>query len=166
MLVVALNPTSQLAVAEQPAAGDRDDAQATKNPLAAPDFDLPVVQGGGIGKLAELRGKVVVVEFWATYCGWCKKTHPSLARFARKHKDDVAVLGISSQGSSRLRRWLRKNRVGFTVLHDNRRRVARAYRASGTPTLVVIDQLGDVRFYGVGLPAAKKALKVAAELLP
>ncbi len=131
----------------------------------APAFDLERLQGREHGDLTALRGRVVLVEFWATYCGWCKSTHPDLAQFAAAQgKDGVAVLGISSQARGRLARYLASHRLGFTVLHDARRRVARRYGVRGTPTLVVIDRAGVVRFAAGGAPAAERAIALAAEL--
>jgi len=152
-----------LVVAGDAAAGPRHSAVRVGS--AAPAFDLERLQGQEAGRLATLQGRVVIIEFWATYCGWCRSTHPDLARFAAAQpKDGVAVLGISSQARSRLARYLKQHDLGFTVLHDARRRIARRYGVRGTPTLLVIDRGGVVRFFASGAPAAKRAIAVAAEL--
>ena len=152
-----------LVASSETRAGPRSAAVAVGAP--APAFDLERLQGRQAGRLSSLRGRVVIIEFWATYCGWCKSTHPDLARFAASQpKDGVAVLGISSQGRRRLTRYLSRHELGFTVLHDARRRVARRYGVRGTPTLLVIDRAGVVRFFASGAPAAKRAIAVARDL--
>ena len=132
---------------------------------AAPIFELPVVQGSGSGTLSDHLGRVVIVKFWATYCGWCKSIRPKLVKFARQHRKTASLLGISSQGAAKLKRYLRRHKLGFPILHDNRARVARRYRARATPTLIVVDQCGVARFHGSGTTAAKPALAMATSLM-
>jgi thiol-disulfide isomerase/thioredoxin len=131
----------------------------------AVDFDLEVLQGEASGRLEDSAGKVVILEFWATYCGWCKATHPKLAEFASDHEGRVVVFGISAQKKSRLRRYLRSHDTGLTILHDRGGKVSRAYRADKTPTLVVIDASGKVRAWGQGANKLKQILAVAADLV-
>lgn len=130
----------------------------------AVEFDLEVLQGEGSGKLDASRGKVVILEFWATYCGWCKATHPKLAAFASEHSEAVIVLGISAQKKSRLQRYLRRHQTGLTVLHDPRAKISRAYQANQTPTLVVIDPEGTMRAWAQGGNELKAILRVAKSL--
>ena len=129
----------------------------------AADFALEVLQGQGSGSLDHHRGQVVILEFWATYCGWCKATHPTLAAFADKHSGRVTVLGISAQKKSRLRKYLASHTTGFTVLHDPGAKVSRNYRADRTPTLVVIDAKGVIRAWAQGGNKLKHILQVATK---
>lgn len=131
----------------------------------APEFSLQVLQGTGSGNLSELEGKVVIVEFWATYCGWCKKTHPKLAAFASKHAEQASVLAITAQNKRRVLRYLRKHETGLRVLHDPRAVVSRKYRADRTPTLVVIDQQGKIVAWAQGGGALKAIVSKARSLL-
>lgn len=139
--------------------------QAKPDASSAPGFNLEVLQGAASGALEDHRGKVVIVEFWATYCGWCKATHPKLASFASKHGDNAVVLGISAQRKSRLKRYLRKHKTGITILHDPKARISRSYRASATPTLVVIDAEGKMRGWAQGGNKLKSILQRAESLL-
>jgi peroxiredoxin len=156
---------ASLAVSFVPVANGGDEKQATRIGEPTPGFDLPVVQGKGSGKLDAHRGRVVVLKFWATYCGWCKSIRPSLVEFADAHPDTVSLLGISSQGTKKLLRYLKNNDLGFPILHDKGRRVARTLKASSTPTLLVIDQCGVLRFHSSGTSAAKKAMALAEKLI-
>ena len=131
----------------------------------APEFSLEVLQGENPGALANLQGKVVIIEFWATYCGWCKKTHPPLAKFAAQNAKDVVVLGITAQRKSRVLRYLRKTKTGLTIAHDPRGRVSRAYRAKVTPTLVLIDKDGVAHMWAEGGHSVKVVLRQAKALL-
>ncbi len=140
-------------------------ANAQSKGKTAPLFDLEVLQGQSSGSLEASLGKVVILEFWATYCGWCKATHPKLASFADANSDDVVVLGISSQKKSRLRRYLRQHHTGFTILHDRGARVSRTYRVTATPTLVVIDADGKVRAWAQGGNELRSILKAAKSLI-
>lgn len=126
------------------------------------DFSLRRLQGKESGHLKDHRGKVVIVEFWATYCGHCKRTHPWLARIDKSPQ--IVSLGISSQRRSRLKKYLRRYKVGFTVLFDPRAKIAKTMNAKVTPTLFVFDQKGRLRFKGIGTPAAKKAISIARDL--
>jgi cytochrome c biogenesis protein CcmG/thiol:disulfide interchange protein DsbE len=139
------------------------EAKPLRTGETAPVFELEVLAGNSDGKLISLRGQVVVIEFWATYCGWCKATHPTLAALDRENRH-ITVLGISAQKKSRIRRYLYKKKPGFVILHDYRRKVSRAYAATATPTLVVIDQKGRLRYWGQGKPAALKAKTLATRL--
>lgn len=126
------------------------------------EFDLKRLQGVESGVLQDHRGKVVIVEFWATYCGHCKRTHPLLAKVDKS--PDIVSLGISWQRLTRLIKYLSKHDIGFTVLHDPRAKTAQKLRASATPTIYVFDQEGKLRFREVGAPAAPKAVQLARKL--
>lgn len=130
----------------------------------APAFALPVIAGKASGKLADHRGKVVVVEFWATWCRACRATHADLAAL-QKSSDDIVVLGISAEDAEPLRALTNKTRLGFTVLHDTKGDVQTAYWGVTIPTLVVIDRAGVVRYVGIGAgPDTEAAIAKAREL--
>ncbi len=139
-------------------------AEADSKGQAATLFELEVLQGEASGNLEDSRGKVVILEFWATYCGWCKATHPKLASFAAANAETVVVLAISAQKRSRLKRYLKRHDTGLTVLHDPRARISRAQGARATPTFVVIDDKGIVRAWSQGGNTLKSILRTAKSL--
>ena len=117
----------------------------------APLFSLPRLHGKNPGRLLQLRGKVVVLEFWSTTCAQCTKTFESLANFEAENVDDVAVLTITPESSHTLNEFLKGHSMALTVLHDSHGQLKQAYRSGlGGPTLVVIDRDGIVRHADTG----------------
>jgi thiol-disulfide isomerase/thioredoxin len=134
--------------------------------IAAPDFDLPVVSGKAPGKLAALKGQVVLVEFWATWCPACRSSHPQLSAFAAKHAGKIAVLAVSDEDEATIKAYTSKVKPAFTVLRDAKQKVLADYAVTALPELVVIGKDGKVVHAGIGagfyldqaLAAAEKAL--------
>ncbi len=117
----------------------------------APDFTLPVVVGGEPGarqRLSDLQGKVVVLDFWATWCPPCEIQAPILDRIARNHPEDVVVLGINvGEPPEVVKRHVLQKGLSYPMLADLEGDVQGLYRAGTLPTLVVIDREGKVVHY-------------------
>ncbi len=128
----------------------------------APDFDL-VTPGGEDVSLSALRGKVVVLDFWATWCGPCRDELPALQRIAAGYTGkDVVFLAVSADRDSWLvPPFLKKNGITMkTVLLDSgggEGDVQRAWKVSALPTLIVVDRRGKIRFRDEGLAANRFA---------
>ena len=141
---------------ESGGAGESDDSTASaadaRNP--APEFVLEQV-GGGQVSLVSLRGKTVIVDFWATWCPPCEFQVPGLNAFFDAHRDDadVAVYGVSvdSDGAELVEAWLQEKEVRYPVLLAGGDDLARRYGAVGFPTLVVIDPTGAIESLHVGV---------------
>jgi peroxiredoxin len=124
-------------------------------PVPAPEFSLPGLTGQTV-RLSDYRGRIVVMEFWATWCGVCRQTMPSLELLYRRYRDrGVEVLLVDmGEEPKRVKRWA-GSRFESTIVLDERNRAARAYGVSGIPALFVIDAMGLIRYtktgYGGGL---------------
>lgn len=120
---------------------------------AAPEFELETLDGKTL-RLSDLRGKIVVVDFWATWCAPCEFQVPALNDFWRTHKasGDVEVLGVSVdfEGPEVVAEWVEEKGVEYTVLLGGED-VARRFGAYGFPTLYVVAPDGFVDSEHVGL---------------
>jgi len=128
------------------AAGGREESRAQ----LAPDFELPDLEGNPVS-LDSLRGRVVVIDFWATWCAPCVFQIPVLNAFQASHPD-VVVLGVSVdfEGRSVVEDFVREHEVDYSILLGNEA-VARDFGAMGFPTLFVIAPDGSVHSTHVGV---------------
>ena len=118
----------------------------------APAFDsLKAVHGATSLNVSELRGKVVVLEFWATWCGVCPLLVPVLNDWhARYRAQGVEVLGVTAEPVSLAARGAYQLGMEYPIASDDTGRTSRAYHASAIPTVFVIDQRGTVKDVLVG----------------
>lgn len=137
------------------AAGMVLSAQPGKRPVPgspAPDFTMPLYDGYRAGfpetvSLSDLRGKVVVLNFWASWCVECVKETDALEAVWRQYKDrGVVVLGVDHLDTEpAARKYLEGFGVTFPNGIDIQQQVSRAYRITGVPETFFIDQQGIVR---------------------
>lgn len=117
---------------------------------AAPGFSLPRLLGDGAEvDLKAYSGRVVVLDFWASWCAPCAKTLPLLSRLVAGRADlSVLALSIDEDRAKALDFLGRKEKrsPGLTYLHDAKRAVAEAYDLGGMPSLVIVDGKGVVRY--------------------
>ncbi|NTS42523.1 TlpA family protein disulfide reductase [Flavisolibacter sp. BT320] len=131
--------------------------------MPAPQFALKDMKGNPV-QLASLKGKVVVVDFWATWCGPCIASFPGMQMAVNKFKDnpDVAFLFIDTweNDSNRVEKvteFIAKNKYNFQVLYDepmikdgDEFKVVKDFAVEGIPTKFVIDRNSNIRFKSVG----------------
>jgi peroxiredoxin len=113
----------------------------------APDFTLPSVGGPNL-RLQEQRGRVVMVNFWATWCGPCREEVPHLSRLYDKYRaSGFVVLGVNIDDDP-LKAASVAAQLGmhFPVLLDTDKKVSRLYDLSTMPSTVLIDRDGRVRY--------------------
>ena len=132
-----------------------------KNPLIgspAPDFDLPAQAGGKRASLSSVRGKVVLVDFWATWCAPCKASFPKYEALAKSHGDAVAIIGISEDDEADgIADFAKETGVSFTLAWDRDKSVASTYHPGSMPTSFVVDGNGLVRFAHSGFRDGEEA---------
>lgn len=95
----------------------------------------------------ELEGKFVLIDFWATWCGPCRKGIPELNKFSKKFKDDLVVIGISDEPESKVKR-MRSPKIEYFSAIDSQKRLNTAYQVKGIPHCVIIDPDGIVVWEG------------------
>ena len=120
---------------------------ATSVGMAAPDFTLRTLAGSNM-RLQEQRGQVVLVNFWATWCGPCRKEMPHLNRIADKYRGSgLVMLGVNIDDDVRnAAEVATKLGVKFPVLLDTDKKVSRLYDLNSMPSTLVIDRSGRVRY--------------------
>jgi len=112
----------------------------------APDFKLRTLDTGHQISLAELRGKPVVINFWATWCGPCRLEHPVLVWASREYGSQVQFLGaIFEDTEENARAYLSQNGTPYPQLVDPLSRTAVDYGVAGVPETYFIDAAGVIR---------------------
>ncbi|MCC6279010.1 MAG: TlpA family protein disulfide reductase [Saprospiraceae bacterium] len=130
----------------------------------APAFSLRNLKGETVS-LESLRGKVVVVDFWATWCGPCKASFPGMQLAVNKYKSDANVAFVfvdtwekSDDKVKNAQEFINGKNYTFDVLMDNDDKVVAAFGVSGIPTKFVLDTKGKIRFKAVGFDGSADAL--------
>ena len=123
-----------------------DQALARGERVKAPAFDLPRLSGGERIALADLRGKVVVLNIWASWCDPCRAESPLLERWHRRIAGrGGTVLGVDVLDvSTDARAFVREFRLSYPQIHDRKDSVRSDYGASGVPETIVIDPRGRI----------------------
>lgn len=123
----------------------------------APEIGLNDRDGHRVD-LASMRGHVIVVDFWASWCEPCADEMPVLeALYTSLHAQGLDVVGVSQDSSAgNITSFLRRVHVTFPIVHDNGHAVADRYHPSGMPTSFIIDRHGIVRFVHRGYRAADR----------
>lgn len=142
-------------------------AQAMVNE-PAPDFTLTNLDGESVS-LHALKGKVIVLDFWATWCGPCKASFPAMQKAARhfEGRKDVAFLFICTLESKKnlqeiVRAYMNEHGYNFNVLFDTqdpatrKHRVANSYQVKGIPAKFIIDREGNIRFKPMGFSGSEE----------
>jgi peroxiredoxin len=112
-----------------------------------PAFSLASM-GGPQVNLNALKGQVVLINFWASWCGPCRQEMPVLEQMYKKYKPlGVTLLGVNVEpDSSNAAGWLKATPVSFPILFDTDSKVSKLYDVAGMPNTVILDRKGTVRF--------------------
>lgn len=134
----------------------REDLEKKLENKAAPKFALLNLDGTKVD-LAELKGKTVIVDFWATWCGPCIASFPAMQKAQEKYKDDPTVkfVFINAWESAKdikkdVAEFIKKGAYPFDVLFDLDNKVIDSYGVSGIPTKFIVDPKGNIRFTSIG----------------
>lgn len=139
--------------------------------LNAPDFELFDNRGQKV-ELSALKNKVVVLDFWATWCGPCKASFPAMQEMVEKYRNDNNVVflfidtweRIDNQKEKELvvNKFINDHKYDFRVLFDHESKIVVSYGVSGIPTKIIIGKNGNIRFISMGFDGGN--LKLMADL--
>ena len=135
------------------------DSPAARVGALAPDFTLSALKDGRPVRLADFRGRAVVINFWATWCPPCRVEMPALQQ-AQLNMPDVVVLGVNQQESADIvSRFMREQGLDFPVALDVAGEVSRMYRVRALPTTYFIDGSGVIRDIVYGGPLTRALIE-------
>jgi len=126
---------------------------ALSKPIDAPDFNLQDMDENNYS-LKDFRGKVLLVNFWATWCPPCRREMPSMERLYQKLKDsDFTVIAINQfEDPDHVFAYI--GQLGtdptFPILFDRESKISEAYKVAGLPTTYLVDKKGKIRYRAVG----------------
>ena len=133
-------------------------ASSVKLSTEAPDFTLKTLNGPNV-RLEEYRGQVVLINFWASWCGPCRQEMPILDKLHQRYEDTgFAVLGVNVEVEmGPARKVVDKTNVSFPVLIDEAQTVSEMYQLEAMPSTVVVDRDGVVRYVHRGYKPGDEA---------
>jgi thiol-disulfide isomerase/thioredoxin len=129
---------------------------------AAPELTAEVVSGEGPATLQDARGKVVIVDFWATYCLPCRRSFPEYQALVDRHRGEVAVLAVALDApedvsKEQLVAFADEAGVRFRILWDKDQSAVKAYNPRRMPTAFIVDRGGVVRHVHAGYQDGEEA---------
>jgi peroxiredoxin len=128
----------------------QEQALSTSVGKQAPEFILASV-GGKEVNLSDFQGKVVLLDFWATWCTPCRSEMPIIELLHRQFTEKgLVVLGIDDEEASIQKEFLEKSGFSFISLVEPRKQVTNQFHVSGIPTTVLIDRQGTIRGFDLG----------------
>lgn len=145
---------------KQQAEGSREDTKSLEG-QPAPDFTLTDMEGNSVS-LSNLKGKVVFLDFWSTWCPPCRESLPhtqSLSQHEKAKSGELVVLAINArEEADKVKQFMQEKGFSFRVLMDKDGAVLDKYKVQGIPTFVLIDREGKVAWVQVGFGSGTEKL--------
>jgi peroxiredoxin len=135
--------------------------------VKVPAFSLRSPLGGGRVSPSQASGKVLIVDFWATWCAPCKESFPAYQKLLDKFGDQLMVIGVSVDDNPKgIPAFVKETGVSFPVVWDKDHAVSSQYNPTTMPTSFIVDQNGIVRFVHSGFHSGdEKVLESQIESL-
>jgi cytochrome c biogenesis protein CcmG/thiol:disulfide interchange protein DsbE len=133
----------------------------------APDFALKSIEGKTV-KLSDYKGKVVIIDFWATWCPPCRKGIPDLISIQKDFKDDLVIIGISLDGEKTIKDvpgFVKSYGINYPIVYGDEKVVAAYGGIEGIPTAFIVDKEGYVVDQHVGLVPIETYVNKIKELI-
>jgi len=135
----------------------------------APNFEIKDLAGKTV-TLKSLQGKIVVIDFWATWCGPCIMSFPGMQQVVNQYKDNKEVVFLfvgTMDKEDNVKQWAEKNKekYSFYVLYDEGNKVADAFGINAIPHKFVLDKKGQIRFSSIGFDGSAEATRKNVELM-
>lgn len=104
----------------------------------APEIEVKSMNTSEILKIDNFKGKFIILDFWATWCEPCLKAMSHLSEIQKKYNDKIKVISISDESEDVIKKFLEKNKFGFSIVHDINKRTNKLYPHNSLPFIVVI----------------------------
>ena len=116
--------------------------------------------------LPKTSGKVVLVDFWASWCAPCKASFPTMSRLQSKYgSKGLVVIGIGvDENAKDYQTFAAKNKVGFTIAHDSKQQAAAFFNPPTMPSSYLVDRSGKIRHIHKGFKGAKTEAEYTKEI--
>jgi cytochrome c biogenesis protein CcmG/thiol:disulfide interchange protein DsbE len=101
-----------------------------------------------LSKEPERKGKVVLIDFWATWCPPCREAIPELNKLNEKFKDDLVIIGVSDEEAAKVKDFMKTTQMDYSVALDASAKMKKAIKVTGIPHVLIISTDGIVRWQG------------------
>jgi cytochrome c biogenesis protein CcmG, thiol:disulfide interchange protein DsbE len=146
--------------------GCGEEAPALRKGAPTPAFSLALLDGGSLRFPEDLRGKPVIIRFWADWCPFCKTEMRDIEPlFRANHERGLVILAINvRQDRARAAAFIKELGISYPVLLDQDGAVARAYGVSGLPTTLILDREGRLQGRIIGPSTTELLMQVFGEV--
>ncbi len=140
-------------------------AQTKTTAQTAPDFTLKLLDGTEV-TLSKLRDRPVVINFWATWCGYCVKEFPDFQELWEEYDGKIHILAVNVGETKKvIEDFLKKTPYTFPIVMDTAYKASTAYRVSGIPVTYIIGKDGSIIFSRVGMMSKKDMISAVEDAL-